>query len=202
MFHTTIVARIVARILNTQPGSGRTRSILDIGGGDGIFMLTLARRLAQRSPDVLLTLVDRHGAVSDETCRNFDALGWKIVQIKADVFEFLDQASTASADMVIANLFLHHFREAELGRLFCGAARVAPVFVACEPRRAWIPMVASRLLWAIGCNPVTRHDAPVSVRAGFRGRELSVLWPPGGEWQLHERRVGLFSHSFVARHVP
>ncbi len=198
MFHTTIVARI----LSTQPGFGRTRSILDIGGGDGMFMLAIARRLARSSPGVLLTLVDRHGAVSDETCRNFDALGWKIAPTKADAFEFLDQANPASADMVIANLFLHHFRETELGRLFGSAARVAPLFVACEPRRTWIPMLASRLLWAIGCNPVTRHDAPVSVRAGFRGRELSMLWPPGGRWQLNEGRVGPFSHSFVARHVP
>jgi hypothetical protein len=198
MFHTSMVARI----LNARPVFGRTRSILDIGGGDGMFTLAVARKLAQRSHGVVLTLVDRHVAVSDETCRNFDALGWKIAPIEADVFEFLNQANPASVDMVIANLFLHHFREAELGHLFCSAARLAPLFVAFEPRRAWIPMLASRFLWAIGCNRVTRHDAPVSVRAGFRGRELSMLWPSGGRWQLDECRAGPFSHTFVARHVP
>jgi hypothetical protein len=53
----------------------------------------------------------------------------------------------------------------------------------------------------IGCNDVTRHDAIVSVRAGFKNRELSELWPAGGAWILHEHAYGLFSHYFVARRV-
>jgi hypothetical protein len=57
------------------------------------------------------------------------------------------------------------------------------------------------LLWAIGCNAVTRHDATVSVRAGFSGNELSALWPADSGWQLTERRAGFFSHVFVARRM-
>jgi hypothetical protein len=55
------------------------------------------------------------------------------------------------------------------------------------------------LLWAIGCNSVTRHDALVSVRAGFSGDELSALWPDKKNWQLTERRAGPFSHLFIAQ---
>jgi hypothetical protein len=54
------------------------------------------------------------------------------------------------------------------------------------------------MLSFIGCNAVTCHDAPVSVRAGFKGRELSTLWPRDGEWEITERRAGLFSYLFVA----
>jgi hypothetical protein len=36
---------------------------------------------------------------------------------------------------------------------------------------------ARKLLWLIGCNAVTRHDAAVSMRAGFIRQELSALWP-------------------------
>jgi len=50
----------------------------------------------------------------------------------------------------------------------------------------------------MGCNAVTRHDARVSVRAGFRDDELSRLWPSGG-WTLEERGAPPFSHLFVAR---
>jgi hypothetical protein len=72
-------------------------------------------------------------------------------------------------------------------------------FIAIEPRRARWPQFCGRLLWLIGCNPVTRHDAAVSIRAGFSDTELSALWPAGGDWQLTERHAGPFSHLFIAQ---
>jgi hypothetical protein len=48
---------------------------------------------------------------------------------------------------------------------------------------------------------VTRHDAVVSVRAGFSGRELSQLWPRAPGWRLDERPQAPFSHLFTARHA-
>jgi hypothetical protein len=98
-------------------------------------------------------------------------------------------------------LFLHHFSEAQLAGLFREAARRAGVFVAVEPRRSRFVLVFSRWVWLIGCGPVTRHDAPVSVRAGFAQDELSQLWPADGNWVLDEGPAGLFSHLFVARRV-
>jgi hypothetical protein len=62
-----------------------------------------------------------------------------------------------------------------------------------------VASAGSRLLWAIGCNHVTLHDAAASVRAGFRGQELLALWPHSSGWDLQEHAAGLFSHSFVAR---
>jgi hypothetical protein len=100
---------------------------------------------------------------------------------------------------MVANLFLHHFSAAQLVELLGGAARRARVFVALEPRRSGWALAVSRMIWLIGCNDVTRHDAPVSVRAGFAGRELSRLWPADAGWSLVERRAGPFSHLFVAQ---
>ena len=80
-------------------------------------------------------------------------------------------------------------------------APLAPLFVACEPRRGALPLLGSRLLWVIGCNDVTRHDAVLSVEAGFNGRELSALWPEPNRWQLHEHAARLFTHCFVARRI-
>ncbi|HPU57171.1 MAG TPA: hypothetical protein PLH97_12995, partial [Verrucomicrobiota bacterium] len=57
----------------------------------------------------------------------------------------------------------------------------------------------SRCVRLAGCGRVTAHDAPVSVRAGFTGRELSALWPRLPGWQLCEQQVGLFSHLFIAQ---
>jgi hypothetical protein len=102
-------------------------------------------------------------------------------------------------EVVIANLFLHHFEDARLAELLHLISQRARLFIALEPRRAHWPLFCSRLLWVIGCNGVTRHDAVVSVRAGFSGRELSSLWPDKTNWQLTEQSAGAFSHLFIAR---
>ena len=99
---------------------------------------------------------------------------------------------------MIANLFLHHFEDSPLRALLEQVSTRAELFVACEPRRDWLTLRASRLVGWIGCNAVTRHDAPISVRAGFAGHELSALWPAGGDWHTEEGPVGPFSHHFVA----
>jgi hypothetical protein len=176
--------------------AGRPRKMLDLGAGDGTFMLRVARKLASRWPDVTVTLVDRHKAVGDDTLAGFAAIGWKAEITAADVHEFLEWP--AGFDIATANLFLHHLSEEDLTRLFARVAQMTSLFVACEPRRTRGALLASQLLWAIGCGDVTRHDAPASVRAGFAGRELSALWPNRDEWELREHSW-LFTHCFVAR---
>ena len=115
----------------------------------------------------------------------------------ADVFNWPQTSDTD--EVVIANLFLHHFEEARLVELLRLISRRAEVFIALEPRRARWPLFCSRLLGAVGCNDVTRHDAVVSVRAGFSGHELSSQWPDKNDWQLTEQSAGPFSHLFIAR---
>jgi hypothetical protein len=116
--------------------------------------------------------------------------------IQADVFDWL--ANPQPAAVVTATLFLHHFSDGRLVELFDRFARSAVSLIACEPRRCVPALVASRLLRLIGCNRVARHDAVASVRAGFRGSELSSLWPEESKWKLEEEGAGLFSHVFVA----
>ena len=60
-------------------------------------------------------------------------------------------------------------------------------------------MMAGNLLWLLGCSAVTRHDGAVSIRAGFREKEMSSLWPVPEEWELMERSANLFNHGFVAK---
>ena len=175
------------------------RTILDLGAGDGAFMLRVARRLASRWQGLTVILLDRHKIVSAETQRDFDAIGWRVETVAADVFEFLQQDNPTDVDVITTNLFLHHFPQAELARLLALAAQWTDVLAACEPSRAPLALAASQMVWAIGCNDVSRHDAVVSVRAGFNGDEISALWPKQNEWELHEWPAMLFTHCFVAR---
>ena len=162
-------ARIIARHL------GQATRVADLGGGDGSLMRAVARKLGR---GLEVTNVDRIAG--------------------REVFEFL-AAPGKPLDAIVANLFLHHLTQADLRRLFRLAAQRAPLFVACEPRRSRFALAGSRLMWFIGANDVTRHDAVISVRAGFSGGELSAEWPRLESWTLSERAAPPFSHLFVAR---
>jgi hypothetical protein len=179
------------------------RRLVDLGCGDGTFMLGVARRLAPRWRGVTVTLLDRQDIVSAATRDGFAALGWKAQTQSADVLDYLERLAGAGpgagADIITANLFLHHFPPEPLARLLDLAARATRLFMACEPRRTQFALRSSRLLWAIGCNDVSLHDSIVSVRAGFSGNELSAAWPRSDHWELHEDAARLFAHRFVAR---
>jgi len=172
--------------------------ILELGAGDGRSALAVARRLARHWPGVTLVLLDLRDGVPAERRAQLAALGWGLEVVTAEAIDWLERHPGERFDAVTANLFLHHFEGPPLARLLAGAARLAPVFVATEPRRAVVPLAASRLTWAIGAGDVARHDAPASVRAGFSGDELAALWPDRRGWRLEERPAALFTHAFAA----
>jgi hypothetical protein len=175
--------------------------ILELGAGDGTFMLGLARRLQSRPAPAEAYLLDQQSIVSNETRRGFMELGWTMKTIHADVFDWLGQLAVCPVDVIIANLFLHHFPEHDLKLLLHGVARRTNLFLACEPRRSRLALAATRFLPLIGCNEITRHDALLSVRAGLDDTEVSSLWPKSGAWELREKPAGLFSHLFLARRM-
>ena len=173
------------------------RRIAEIGAGDGAFALRLARAMSPRAEGEI-TLLDRQDIAVPRTLEEFARHGWKAHAVQADVFDWLRDAATPAFDAIVANLFLHHFEPLRLTELLALVAARTRLFVACEPRRSAAALAGSRLLGLAGCNDVTRHDAVVSVRAGFRDQELSALWPDGGDWILEEGPRGLFSHCFTA----
>jgi hypothetical protein len=174
------------------------RVIVELGAGDGSLMLRLASRLRVDWPGVKVILLDRQPVVPRRTLDPFKSLGWEVEVIRADLFDWLAHPSEPEIGLMLANLVVHHFSPEQLKELFIRAAQTTQVFLACEPRRSAVALWGSRMLWTLGCNAVTRHDAVLSVRAGFAGQELSGLWPKDGAWSLEERPAGLFSHCFLA----
>jgi hypothetical protein len=177
------------------------RALVELGAGDGSLALRLARSLAPRWPGVRLTLLDLEPCVAPATAEAIRACGWTLDVVAADALDWLAAARAQRVGVVLANLFVHHFAGERLERLLGGVAASADAFVCVEPRRARLALAGSRLLGLIGCNDVTRHDAVVSVHAGFRAREIGAAWLDAGArgWTLHENAAGLFSHLFAAR---
>lgn len=196
-----ILSRAARHALASAP-QPRPLRILELGAGDGSLALRLAKRLATFRREAELTLLDRQSLIAETTGTAFARLGWTLRPLTMDALEWA-RASTPQQlsrwDLILANLFLHHFEEDGLRELLSAVAERCDAFVACEPGRSLSALIGSRLLPVLGVSADTYHDAIISVRAGFRGNELSRIWPASRTgWRLEERRAGLFSHLFVA----
>jgi hypothetical protein len=205
MGNADIMARaLIAGSIKQDPAYARRAGpsgpaeIVELGGGDGTFLLHVARRVAPAMGPVHAILVDQQSLLASQTQDAFAALSWQVESVQADVFQWLRERAAHTADVTIANLFLHHFVERDLSTLLRDASRQTRLFLACEPRRSRLALAAAAMLGLIGCNGVTVHDATISVRAGFRDDELSSAWPREADWNLTEGKAGRFTHGFVA----
>ena len=200
-----MVVQALRKLAASRP-AGAPLQILELGAGDGSLMLGVARKLMGEWPAVELTLLDRQNLVNNLTIASYASLGWTAKPQVMDVFDWasgneMPERSTSSHwDVIVANLFLHHFEGGALTSLLAAIESRTRLFFACEPRRGRLALLGSHLVGAIGANAVTRDDAVLSVHAGFQAQEIRAMWP-GHEaaWTLSEYSAGLFSHCFSAQ---
>jgi hypothetical protein len=136
--------------------------ILELGAGDGTLGARLIReKICEPAELHALDLASRPATWPTEAA-------WH----QHDLFA----KPLPPAEIVIANLFLHHFEPAELRRLGALLPRECRVFLASEPARRRLHLIQGRLLAAVTrFGRVTRHDMPISIHAGFLGYELPAL---------------------------
>jgi SAM-dependent methyltransferase len=106
--------------------------------------------------------------------------------------------------VVIANLILHQFSDAELAALGRRLRASVRVLVACEPLRRrmsqWFYRAAGPLF---GAHPVSLHDAHVSIAAGFAGGELpEALGFSPDDWAIDCRAAPVGAYHLVAVRRP
>jgi hypothetical protein len=176
-------------------------SLVDLGCGDGHLLTTL---LPQAFPNgghgSRLFFVDRQPSIPDSALELLRRQNWLPSVIPSDLQEWIRSATPT--ELILTNLFLHHFHDSELRVFFKKISTLTPMFAAAEPLRALAGTIGSRLLKFLGCHSVTLHDARVSVQAGFRDHELSGLWSDRSNWSLTEQRIGPFTHFFSAEKHP
>ena len=185
---------------------GQPLRILELGAGDGSLMLGVAQALGKHAPPVELTLLDRQELVSRATLESYAGAGWRAEVMVCDIHDWSASPAAPSTgeaaghwDLIVCNLFLHHFEGPQLHALLAAIESRCDRFFACEPRRARLALAASHLVGLIGANAVTREDAVLSVHAGFCGKELTQIWPQAtSRWRVEEYSAGLFSHCFSA----
>ena len=188
-------AKVIASELALCPE--RPLRVLELGAGDGAMFLKVVGRLKCAGHSEI-TLLDKNSQVRQEMVRELENFGWSVQSVTSDAFVWLREEKRHYS-VIVANLFLHHFDDTALRKLFGLIEQRCETFIAFEPRRSGWGLFFSQWVWLIGCSGVTCHDAPVSVRAGFKGHELFFLWPGKTDWALLEHAAGRFGHLFVAR---
>lgn len=152
---------------------------LELGSGDG----ELGRRLAAR------------GAMVDglDLCPRPSAWPADRAWHQADARRF---PGLAAYPAFIGNLIFHQFSDDELQALGANLLQSARVIVACEPARRRRSQFLLAILGPVfRANRVTRHDARISVGAGFRNDELPRalgLEPSSWSWRCHSTALGAY----------
>lgn len=139
--------------------------IVEWGAGSG----DLLRRLAEFGPVTGVDRVARPEGLPEQ-------VSWQ----RGDVFE-----DESGGGVLVANLFLHHFEGEALRRLGARMVRFGGVVVV-EPWRSRLALGLGGLMLPF-VSRVTRHDMPVSIRAGFvRGELGERLGLDPDRWRISE----------------
>ena len=144
--------------------------ILDVGSGDARLAARLQEELAKRQLSAEFVAFDRRPNHLNNG--NHFPPGFSRVAGDAPKFPF----PAKSFDVVMCNLFLHHFSGAEARKMLHGLAEMASRAVLINDlERRFLPYFFIRIAWPFARSRVTRHDGAASVRQAYTRQELGEL---------------------------
>ena len=190
---TKAALRQFQRWATAWPRDGAPVRILDIGAGSADIPLAIARWARAAEHRVRITAVDLHPVTCDlarEYLREHggEAAG-DIEIVHGDALRLTDMFESGSFDYVHAGLFLHHLQEIEVMTVLRIMDRLA------SRGLIWNDLVRVRFPrtmlapFLIGASAIVKHDAIVSVQAGFTKAEALDLAQRAGwgkpRWRRH-----------------
>ncbi len=183
--------------------TGKPMTLLDVATGSADVPIAARVWARKRGLDLRITAIDLHPTTLDLAREYLSASDPKLAEgvelVAADALEMVDRFGIANFDVAHAGLFLHHLSEINAMNVLRQMDRVSRVGL------VWNDLVRSRAGFAaihamtIGAPEMVRHDARVSVRAGFTKREaLDIahrvgLHDPTYRWNLLHHRFTVSS---------
>ncbi len=181
--------RWIIRLARQELDSGDC--VIELGAGEG----TLTRKLLQLGCQVrALDLQPCPDQLVDES-----GLLW----IQGDLLQTLPRAvrdarASGQRITIAANLILHHFSPHLLEQIG-DAVSQADALLFAEPHRTEWALICGRMIWPF-IGDVTRHDMPVSTRAGFAKGELAGSLDLNEiDWAICERGSYFGGWRFLAK---
>lgn len=161
---------------------------LELAAGDGSLGCHLAHRLPRWASRTAFTGIDRCSRPAAWPSH------WRWEQ-----GNLLFSPLLREARVVVANHILHQFEDHELAALGESLDCTATHLIINETARHTVHVWQARAAFLLGLNNVSRHDAVVSIRSGFRGEELPrLLGLAPEEWRWTLRHTLLGAYRFVA----
>jgi SAM-dependent methyltransferase len=153
--------------------AGRRVDVLDVAAGAADVPVALVRWGLRRGFDVRVAAVDRHPTMLEIAAEAIAAepadVRDRIRLVGADVARLPFPPN--AFDVAVASLFLHHLDDLRaLGALKAMDDLAREAMIWSDLHRDPLSLAGARLM-TLGAAPIIRHDAVVSVRAGFTRRE-------------------------------
>ena len=212
MQNRQLVPELLDALPATDPAAVHSRRDLRrinmLMGNTRWFLRSLPRLIDQKERALelgagtgeLAEALSRQGVHVDAVDRCPPSIQWPATRAwhEADALKFNDYDSYC---VVIGNLIFHHFSSTELAVLGAKLNRSARLIVACEPaRHRCFQVLFAIIAPLIGANHVTRHDANVSIAAGFRRDELArALGLESPVWDCQSSTTIFGAYRLIAR---
>jgi ubiquinone/menaquinone biosynthesis C-methylase UbiE len=149
--------------------------ILDVGAGDSRLAERLQTELQQRNLPAKFVVLDRRYS----HLQNGTPLARGLSAVVADVFN--PPFREASFEVVMCNLFFHHFSGARAQDLLRHLSRIAKeAVIVNDLERKLVPYLFIRIAYPFARSRITRHDGPASVRQAYTRAELQTLATDAG----------------------
>ena len=177
--------RWLLAMLNSPQSDIEPPHVLELGAGCG----SLARQLHRRWPRIHYTAIDLAPRPADFP----EAYQWHQHDLCTHPLP--------QADIVIANIFLHHLTDDQLrtlGRRLRGTSYHTCLFN--EPARRQRHLWQGHLLGLTGLHAITKHDMAISIRAGFLAEELAQVmgFAETTDWQCDTHLTWLGAYRLKA----
>jgi ubiquinone/menaquinone biosynthesis C-methylase UbiE len=153
----------------------RSARILDVGAGDSRLAMRLQEKLRRRDIGAEFVTLDRRLS----HLRNGNGASPGLPAVVADVFNL--PFGENSFDVVMSNLFFHHFSGEDAVALLRRLARVAKdAVIVNDLERSFLPYLFIRVAYPFARSRITRYDGPASVRQAYTRAELKGLAESAG----------------------
>jgi SAM-dependent methyltransferase len=184
-------------------------------GGHGILQRTISRLYPETEPFYALDV----GAASGDAARVIRLVNPQATVVSLDYrshhLRLADQPKLVADafhlpfhrgefDLVHCSLFLHHFGNQQIVQLLQEFGRISRRYVVASdlerhPLAFWF-LPATK--WLFGWHPITLHDGPISVRAGFKFNELAALARSSGLRNISIKRYRPAFRLCLVAEVP
>lgn len=164
----------VRQLIKKLSTDEKTIHLYDLGCGSGDGLRAIARWARKKKIPIQLTGIDANGFIVEyarERAKDFPEIQF----VQQDIFDA--SCSLKNADLATFNLCLHHFTEAEQADLIkkCQEDGVKAILIN-DLHRHWLAYYA---FWGFslltGANKIAREDGLLSIKKGFKKKELSRL---------------------------